>query len=262
MLIEISHYFLIFIIYSFIGWTMETILTYIKEKKFINRGFLIGPYCPIYGWGSLLITSLLKSYTSNILASFILAMAICMILEYLTSYLMEKIFKARWWDYTDKKFNINGRVCLETAIPFGLGALLILYVLHPFIINILGIFDYKIYLLISIILFTLFLIDNIISFNIISKFKKLELKERKDNTEEITKKIKEYLSINSKLGKRLMNAFPNVQASIKSIRLKQKELKRELNIKQKKLKEEFFNKQRELKKELAIKEEHLKKRKK
>ena len=259
MMMSICHYFLIFIIYSFIGWAMEVILTLIKTGRFVNRGFLIGPCCPIYGFGSLLITSLLKPYTHDFIALFVLATAICMILEYITSYLMEKLFKARWWDYSDQKYNINGRICLETAVPFGLGALLVVYAIHPVVIDLLGTMNDTTTFILGVTIFVLFLADIIISFNIISKFKNTGLKIRKDSTEEITKKIKEYLITQSRLTKRLISAFPNVQASINNIMLRQQELKRELEKKELRLKLEVEEKEFNLRKEFQEKEIKLKK---
>ena len=105
---EVCYYFLLFLIYAVLGWCCEVVVAFYNHKKFINRGFLIGPYCPIYGIGVLLIISLLEDFTDSWLALFVLAMVLCMVLEYITSYLMEKIFNARWWDYSSKKFNING----------------------------------------------------------------------------------------------------------------------------------------------------------
>lgn len=259
MIEQLSNYFLIFIIYSFIGWAMEVVLTIIQTGKFVNRGFLIGPYCPIYGFGSLLITGLLKEYFDNFIVLFILAMVICMVLEYITSYLMEKLFKARWWDYSDLKFNINGRICLETAVPFGIGALLITYVIHPLVLELIGFMGNTTSLIVSICIFILFLTDNIISFNIISKLKDTGIKIRKDSTEEITKKIKEYLLEQSRLTKRLVYAFPNFQASINSIKLKQKELRRELKEKEQLLKYEIEEKEFNLEKDLENKKEKLEK---
>ena len=135
MLRTIELYFLLFFTYSVLGWIMEVTKTLIDKKKFVNRGFLIGPYCPIYGFGALLITFLLKKYTADPIALFIMAIVVCGILEYLTSYFMEKIFHARWWDYSQKKYNINGRVCLDTIIPFGLLGMFIMYVSNPFLIE-------------------------------------------------------------------------------------------------------------------------------
>ena len=114
---------------------MEVICKLIQEKRFINRGFLIGPYCPIYGWGALAITILLKKYLDDPIALFFMSVIICSVIEYLTSYILEKKYHARWWDYSNKKYNINGRICLETLIPFGLLGMIISYFTNPVFFN-------------------------------------------------------------------------------------------------------------------------------
>ena len=126
------YYFLLFIIYSFMGWIMEIIDNIIVKHKIVNRGFLLGPYCPIYGFGCLSLIFFLSNYKSDPIILFFMAIVICSILEYSTSYIMEKLFKLRWWDYTDKKFNINGRICAETMIPFGLLGTLVICIINPF----------------------------------------------------------------------------------------------------------------------------------
>ena len=110
------NYFLLFIIYSFLGWLIEIIVCSISEKHFTPRGFLIGPYCPIYGFASIIMITLLNKYFNDPLIVFILSAIIASVLEYFTSYIMEKIFNARWWDYSDRKLNINGRICLENSV--------------------------------------------------------------------------------------------------------------------------------------------------
>ena len=160
--VDIRVYFLLFITYSFFGWCIEVIGKLIQYKRFINRGFLVGPYCPIYGVGALLITFLLKKYTGDPIVLFIMAIVVCGILEYLTSYFMEKIFHARWWDYSQKKFNINGRVCLDTIIPFGLLGMFIMYVSNPFLIGKIEALPELELNIISGVLLTIFLLDNII----------------------------------------------------------------------------------------------------
>ena len=137
------NYFLLFFIYSLLGWIAESIYVSIKEKKFVNRGFLIGPYCPIYGFGSILMILYLTQYKDNFVTVFLLGIFICCLLEYMTSYLMEKIFKARWWDYSDKKYNLNGRICGENALLFGLGSIVIIYLLNPFIERFISLFNPK-----------------------------------------------------------------------------------------------------------------------
>ena len=162
---DVALYFVLFMMYSFMGWLMEVIVTFVKEHKFVNRGFLIGPYCPIYGYGCLLIILLLKRYENDVVVLFLMSIVICSILEYVTSFVMEKLFHARWWDYSDKKFNINGRICLETMIPFGLLGSFIMYIVNPFYTNILSFFPSLVLEIIAIILFLIYIVDNIISFN-------------------------------------------------------------------------------------------------
>lgn len=211
-------YFLAFMVYSFIGWSIEVILTLIEKKKFVDRGFLIGPYCPIYGYGMLLIVFLLRNYTDNPLVLFILAMVICMVLEYLTSYFMELIFKARWWDYSDKKYNINGRVCLEYAIFFGIGGCIVMYLVHPFVMNIVSKLSGLSLLVVGITLLVIYIVDTAISLSTIFKVNVVDFKDYADNTEEISMRVREYLMKHSKLTKRLANAFPNLCMKLKEIR--------------------------------------------
>lgn len=129
----VENYILLFFVTAMLGWVMEVVCKLIQFHRFINRGFLIGPYCPIYGFGSVLITLLLSRYAESPVVVFLMGMIICGTLEYLTSYLMEKLFHARWWDYSQKRFNLNGRVCANTLIPFGLLGLGIIYGVKPFL---------------------------------------------------------------------------------------------------------------------------------
>ena len=213
----IEKYFLLFMIYSFIGWIMEVIVCWFPTKKFVNRGFLIGPYCPIYGYGCLLIIILLKNSINDPIALFLKAIVICSLLEYFTSLFMEKLFHARWWDYSNKKFNINGRICLETMIPFGILACLVMYILNPFFESLLNLMPSIILHIVSIILFIIYIVDNIISFKIISNVSKTVKQAAKDSTEEITTKVKKVLKQGNILSKRLTDAFPKFQAQIRKM---------------------------------------------
>lgn len=131
MYLSFLKFFLIFLILSFIGYICEIIYCSFLAKKFVNRGFLFGPICPIYGIGGLLIIWLLNDYKPYPLLVFLLGIFLTGVVEYYTSYLFEKIFNNKWWDYSDKKYNINGRICLENCFLFGIGALLGIYVLEP-----------------------------------------------------------------------------------------------------------------------------------
>ena len=206
----IFKHFILFMLYSFIGWSMEVMLSFIQHRKFINRGFLIGPYCPIYGYGCLFMILLLKRYLNDPFTLFIMAILICSIIEYMTSYLMEHIFHARWWDYSNKRFNINGRICLETMVPFGILGCIVMYIINPFLMRLLNDVPYIILLILGVMLFIIYIIDNIVSFRIIFNFKNTTFKISKDNTEEITKKVRETLSNKSLLNRRLVDAFPKL----------------------------------------------------
>lgn len=213
-------YFLLFITYSFIGWLMEIISSIVANNKIVNRGFLIGPYCPIYGVGSLVITIFITSYKSDLLGVFVKTMLICSILEYFTSYIMEKIFKTRWWDYKSNKFNINGRICLETMIPFGIGGCIIIYFINPFLLGTFDIIPSILLIVISSILFVIFVIDSILSFTTIIGFKKTTADLKKDSTEEMSRKVREVLANKSYFTKRLVEAFPNFETINKRFKKK------------------------------------------
>lgn len=252
---SVSTYFLYFIILAMLGWTMEVTLQLVQKHKFSNRGFLIGPYCPIYGCGGLLITLTLSNLSKHPVALFSTAILICGILEYLTSYLMEKIFNARWWDYSKNKFNINGRVCLETIIPFGLLGLLLIYVINPFVFEILEKASIDLLNIIAIIVAILFIADLVISFTVISNVrkatKKFDKENPKDSTDEISKKVREFLKGKSILNRRLINAFPEFRAILK-------ERREQIKQKTQEIKEDLENKAEEIKEDLSQKAEEVK----
>jgi hypothetical protein len=183
--------FLLFIFYSFLGWLMEVTCKLIQYKRFINRGFLMGPICPIYGHGAIIMLILLKDFASNPFILFVMSMLVCTTLEYLTSYFMEKLFSARWWDYSNKKFNINGRVCLRNTLCFGILAIVLVYFLNPFILTYIEKITEPFLSILFYTLLVVYIIDNIISYNIINNFSSTIKKSNYDNTEEVTKYVKD-----------------------------------------------------------------------
>ena len=208
MLYKISYVFLFFIIYSFFFWICEIIFVSIKQKRLVkSRGFLLGPICPIYGCGGLIMLLYLNKYKSDPLLLFISSIMLFAILEYFTSYIMEKMFKARWWDYSNHKFNLNGRITLNTLPLFGLLGLAVTYGLNPILNPLFIKFNFKVLITIAIIIFVIFIVDNIISFSVIFKFKNV-VKTTKDNTDEISEYVKQTLN-KFLLLRRLINAFPN-----------------------------------------------------
>lgn len=111
--------FLAFLAYSFLGWVCETVYCSLGSRSFVNRGFLNGPLCPIYGFGALAVVWLLTPVRQSVLLVFVLGLLVTSALEYLTSYLMEQLFHAKWWDYSHYRFHIHGRVCLLNSLMFG-----------------------------------------------------------------------------------------------------------------------------------------------
>ena len=128
--------FLLFISFSFIGWASEvTYVGFFSTHKFINRGFLHGPICPIYGVGGILILSLPQIILKSWILLFFSSMFLCTIVEYFASWILEKIFHMKWWDYSKYRFNIHGRVCLLNSLLFGVLSILIVYFVEPFILK-------------------------------------------------------------------------------------------------------------------------------
>lgn len=159
------------------------------------------------------------------LVLFVMSTLICSIIEYLTSYFMEKKYHARWWDYSNKKFNINGRICLETLIPFGILGVAIMYGTNPILFKLYNQIPQLVINILTAILFIGFIVDNIISSNIISSINVEGNKLIKDNTEEITEKIKQVLRQKSWLHRRLINAYPG----LKDIKVKIKKVEQKID---------------------------------
>lgn len=124
--------FLLLLFYSFLGWCGEMIYCSIGQRKLCEkRGFLNGPLCPIYGHGALLVLAVLSGRWESPVATFLVGMVLTSAVEYVTSYAMEKLFHMRWWDYSRRRFNLGGRVCLLNSLLFGLACLVLRYGVQP-----------------------------------------------------------------------------------------------------------------------------------
>ena len=148
-----------FFIYSFLGWVMETCYVSILDKKFINRGFVNGPFCTIYGFGALAVYFILKPFENNILILFIMGIIVPSILEYFTGWLMEVIFKTTWWDYSNYRFNIKGRICLLNSIIWGVLTVALFLVIQPFVNFIISLYPVSVGKPLAIIAIVTYLID-------------------------------------------------------------------------------------------------------
>lgn len=120
-----------FMIYSFVGWLLETSAVYLDNGYYQSRGFIYGPFCIIYGFGMLMLIIILEPVEDNLFLYFILSTLLISFIEYFTGYYMEAIFKSRLWDYSNAPFNVNGYICLRNSILWGLLSLVIIKCIHP-----------------------------------------------------------------------------------------------------------------------------------
>jgi len=233
-----SHFVYFFLFYSFIGWIIDVLYTLYDEKRLVNRGFLSGPFCPIYAAGALTLLTLLKPFTANPSLIIIGSLLITSSIEYFTGFALESIFKAKWWDYSNKKFNLHGRICLEISIYWALAGTFVFYFIHPQVISATNniIANFPFYLTYLIVIY--FIIDFIhalnslmdlkivhITFNNLKNKYKQDIKEFKekhlskvdlddikdkfeDKQEEIYENFKEH-------HQRFLQAFPNIRRTIK-----------------------------------------------
>lgn len=210
MYLEFCTFVIIFCIYSFIGYFIEVISVSIKEDKLVfSRGYLIGPYLPIFGFGALTIIYYLEKYQNDLLTIFLLGLITCCGLEYVTSLIMEKIFHLRWWDYSDRKFNINGRVCLENGIYFGLGAILLVRYLHPFLTERIALLSNMTICILGSSILAIILIDFIWSTYIILQLKiDIDIYSKIDATKIVKSEIKKIIMRHSIFRKRIIDAYP------------------------------------------------------
>ena len=155
----ISLYILYFFIYSFFGWIHEVLLFLVTEHRFRNGGIVIAPLLPVYGMGALSILLLLQTYVYNPFLVFLLSVVLASVVEYLCHYVMEKWFHVQLWDYHEKRFNLHGRICLENSLGFGILALFVVYVAHPFIVSMVVLLPEKAVVLLASVLGGLFIVD-------------------------------------------------------------------------------------------------------
>lgn len=160
-------YILYFFIFSFLGWSLETLYSFIVLGHFTNRGFLYGPICPIYGFGALILIIFLDKYKNNGFKLFFSAAIICSIFEYIVSFILEALFKSHWWDYTNDFLNLNGRISIFYTFAWGFIAIIFVGHIYPFFKKKLNILlskiSYKIRIFTIYLLVFIWLIDTILS---------------------------------------------------------------------------------------------------
>ena len=135
---QIYRLLLYFFLYSFLGWCTEVAYATVKERRFVNRGFLGGPWCPIYGVGVSAVVTLLDGFQDSLLLLYLSSFVLVTLIEGMTGFIMDKIFHHKWWDYTGLPFNIGGYVCLPFSIAWGAACLVIVTGVHPVIERLVG----------------------------------------------------------------------------------------------------------------------------
>ena len=217
-------------IFSVLGWIMEVTLKFIQYRRFINRGFLIGPYCPIYGFGVVGVTILVGgligragTYPETFMAGFI----ICGFLEYMTSFYMEKMFHARWWDYSNKPMNLHGRIWIGNLILFGLASVIIVKLIDPHYFNYIETINPLIISVLAWIIIVLMVSDYTLSHILMNIVKKEIDNSTGDNTEEISRQIHELLRNRNALHRRILQAYPDFKVLPHNFVQEYKQAKRE-----------------------------------
>lgn len=164
--------YLCFFTYAFFGWCAEVLYAALIEGKFVNRGFLSGPYCPIYGFGVIAVVNLMEPIHHNIFLLFIGSVFVTSTIELLTGFILEKIFRQRWWDYSDKPFNIEGYICPLFSLMWGLACLIVVDRIHPMVLGLINIIPNMLAVIILIVFTVAFIIDIVATANTIFKLNK------------------------------------------------------------------------------------------
>ena len=204
---------LLFFAYAFLGWCIEVPLKYFQFHRFINRGFLTGPWLPIYGSGAALITIAAKALSpleSSVGTTFMVSFILCGVVEYMTSFVLEKRFHARWWDYSQKPMNLHGRVWIGNLILFGLGGVLIVEMINPLLLRLSGHLSFRLRETLAIILSSIFTADYVMSHFVLKLVKTGVENSEADDTEAINKEIRLLLNDRSFFHRRFAEAYPEV----------------------------------------------------
>lgn len=211
--------FLLFFIYSVVGWVIEMLFVFAVSGKTANRGFLIGPYCPIYGFGALTMLFALYQANYNPFLFFVFFIGYAGLLEYFTSFLLERLFNARWWDYSKAKFNLNGRVCLEKSILFGLLGIFGAFVLNPTVMQfVLALPNMALYFMATVAALIM-LLDLIITLKVVQNLRRNikllnidMLEEFKENFSAILKK-KRFIKASPMIARKIQNLLNKERSS-------------------------------------------------
>lgn len=236
----ILYFITYFILYSFAGWVLESVSKTIEQKKFVNSGFLNGPFCPIYGFGAIIMLLSLNGLKNKPFLLFVAAFFLLSIWEYLVGVFLEKTFKTKYWDYSHLKFNIQGRVCLKNSIFWGVLGVIFICFLHPFIESYIIKIPSSLLLYINIIIGIALSIDLSISIIAVTNFE-TAIKKINELSESIKEKVEELKGLNGieKVKTVEKNSIENIEKVIKELKIRQAKLKLKIYKQANRLKKAF-----------------------
>ena len=228
-----------FIVYSIIGWLGEVCYAYYVHRRFVNRGFLNGPLCPMYGVGALIFVGLGKVLPHNLLLLFLVSALAATVLEYVTGYLLETIFHRRYWDYSHTRYHIHGYVTLGATVLWGVVGVLAVFFVHPLVSGALGRIPFGVRRRLSAIALALFLIDLVVTviqnLHLSKRLQELRVlaekledeRQQETNRKKLQKEYNKKLSIQRFGEWRILWAFPNLRSqrdgrSLEELRLTQR----------------------------------------
>ncbi|HBA63658.1 MAG TPA: hypothetical protein DCZ20_07365, partial [Lachnospiraceae bacterium] len=211
------HFLLYFFIYGFLGWCTEVAFAAFKEKRFVNRGFLNGPICPVYGFGVGIVVSLLQPFASNLILLYLISTVVVTVLEWFTGFLLEKLFHSRWWDYSDMPLNLNGYVCLLFSLIWGVACVFIVKIFHPLIVTLTNLLPHSVGIVLILLLGIVLFADLYVTASGI-----LKLNRRLESMEQIAQELH---SISDEIGE---NIYRNVIETLEFSEEKKQKLQERL----------------------------------
>lgn len=212
-----------FLLYSFLGWVLESITKTIAQKKFVNSGFLFGPFCPIYGIGAVAMILLLNSYQGKYITTFFICFFLFSLWEYFVGWLLEKLFSTKYWDYSYYRFQIKGRVCLVNSLTWGFLGVAFIELIHPIMMFAIS----KVPVMVvywATIGITIYMIVDLCATAIKMKNINLKLTKLSEISNTIKEKLEELKTLPERAGKKAKNS-EGLQTVIEELKQTQNELK-------------------------------------
>lgn len=210
---QIYYILLGFFVYGFLGWCAEVAFAAVKEKEFVNRGFLNGPICPIYGVGVISVVEILQPVADKLVLLYLTSVVLTTALEWITGFLMEKLFHHKWWDYSNMPMNLNGYVCVPFSFVWGLACVVIVRNIHPFIYRLLTMLPLGLGVTCVIVLSVVLIVDLSVTVAGI-----LKLNRRLEAMEEIARELKNLSDqIGSSISKNVLDGLEKQEDTIQKV---------------------------------------------